>query len=67
MRRLIRQFLLVAGAITLGAAAPGSVHAQVVNALEIVIGSGPQAGTYKLPATNTICLHTKQPNQFSAA
>ena len=67
MRRLIRQFLLVAGAGTLGAAAPGNVHAQVVNALEIVIGSGPQAGTYKLPATNTICLHTKQPNQFSAA
>jgi hypothetical protein len=65
--RLIRQFILVAGASTLGAAAPGNVHAQGMNALEIVIGNGPQAGTYKLPATNTICLRTKQPNQFSAA
>jgi hypothetical protein len=67
MRRRIRQFILVAGASTLGAAAPGNVHAQGVNALEIVIGNGPQAGTYKLPATNTICLRTTQPNQFSAA
>ena len=66
MRCATRQFLLVAGAIVLGAA-PGNVRAQVVNSLEIIIGSGPQAGTYKLPATNTICLHTKQPNQFSAA
>jgi hypothetical protein len=67
MRRAIRQFVLVAGASALGAAAPGNAHAQAVNALEIVIGSGPQAGTYKLPATNMICLRTKQPNQFSAA
>jgi hypothetical protein len=67
MRRVIRQFVLVAGASALGAAAPGNAHAQAVNALEIVIGSGPQAGTYKLPATNMICLRTKQPNQFSAA
>jgi hypothetical protein len=67
MRRLVRQGLLTAGAIALGAAAAGNVHAQAVNALEIVIGSGPQAGTYKLPAANTICLRTKEPNQFSAA
>lgn len=64
MRRLSRQLLLVASTLVLASA---NVHAQAVNALEIVIDSGPHAGTYKLPATNTICLHTKQPNQFSAA
>ncbi len=36
------------------------------NTLEIVIGGGPNAGTYKPPASTTSCIHFKQQKQFTA-
>lgn len=42
-------------------------EAQTGNSIEIVIGSGRHAGTYKLPVESTICLHVAEQQQFSAA
>jgi hypothetical protein len=62
----LRVFLVVAAASALGAA----VFARTPpadNTLEVVIGSGPRAGTYKLPTNAIICLDAKQANQYTAA
>jgi hypothetical protein len=48
-------------------AAPWHVSGQAGTSFEIVIGSGPHAGTYKLPESNTICMHMKAQQRFSAA
>ena len=37
------------------------------NTLEIVIGNGPHAGTYKPPTDAVICLHAKKQHRYSAA
>ena len=41
--------------------------AQDENTLEIVVGNGPHAGTYKPPAENIICLHYKKEKRYTAA
>lgn len=46
---------------------PADTSAQATNALEIVIGNGPHAGTYRLAPEATICLYVKDRKHFSAA
>ena len=48
-------------------ATPSRTGAQAGTSMEIVIGNGPHAGTYKLSAGKTTCLHVKTDKQFSAA
>ena len=60
----VRLFVAVAGASALGVAA--LAYAKPDNTLEIVIGGGPNAGTYKPPASATSCMHFKQQKQFTA-
>lgn len=57
--------LLPPGTFALTASALGAVPAG--NTLDIVIGNGPHAGTYKMPADTVICLHVKKQNRYSAA
>lgn len=40
---------------------------QTENTLEIVIGNGPHAGTYKPPAESIICVHYKKEKRYTAA
>jgi hypothetical protein len=49
------------------AVAAPRARAQAGDSFEIVIGSGPHAGTYKLPGDNTICMHMKAQKRFSGA
>jgi hypothetical protein len=49
------------------AAAPPRARAQAGDSFEIVIGSGPHAGIYKLPADGTICMHMKAQKRVSGA
>lgn len=37
------------------------------NTLTIVIGSGPNAGTYQAPSDQVLCMHAKKQNVFSVA
>ena len=60
----VRLFVALAGASALGIAA--LAYATPDNTLEIVIGGGPNAGTYKPPASTTSCMHFKQQKQFTA-
>ena len=60
----VRLFLVVAGASALGAAA--LAYAPPDNTLEIVIGGGPHAGTYKPPTSTIMCVHFKQQKQVTA-
>ena len=60
----VRLFVAVAGASALGVA--GLAYASPDNTLEIVIGGGPNAGTYRPPASSTSCIHFKQQKQFTA-
>jgi hypothetical protein len=61
MRYLVSTLLAIAGASFLVPA-----HAQAVeDVVEIVISNGPNAGTYKTPADETICMHHKE-MQFHA-
>ena len=57
------------GLATLGALSPVAASAQKAegNALEIVVGSGPFAGTYKAPTDQVICLYVKKQPQFSVS
>ena len=48
-------------------ATPSRTGAQAGTSMEIVIGNGPHAGTYKLSAGKTTCLYVKTDKQFSAA
>ena len=64
MTRSFRLFVAVAAASALSGAALASAPADPT--LEIVIGGGPNAGTYKPPASTTSCMHFKQQKQFTA-
>ena len=44
-----------------------SISPAAANSMDIVIANGPQAGTYKLPAANMICMNVKARKLFSAA
>ena len=57
--------LFLTGLLALTVSAFASVPAG--NTLEIVIGNGPHAGTYKPPADAVICLHAKKQQRYSAA
>jgi hypothetical protein len=67
MTASLRVFLVVAAASALGAAAFARTPGPSDNTLEVVIGSGPLAGTYKLPSNAVICLDAKQEKQYTAA
>ena len=54
-------FPLAAAGIA-GVAAPAPVQ----NTLQIVIGGGPNAGTYKPPPAGVICLHAPKQRTFAA-
>jgi hypothetical protein len=56
--------LAVAAAGTVGAAALTAAAPE--NTLEIVIVGGPNAGTYKPPASDVSCMYLKQQKQFNA-
>jgi hypothetical protein len=55
-------------ALAVASVLAGSTHAQSPgdNALEIVIGNGPYAGTYKPPPSDVLCMDAKQQKQFTA-
>ena len=59
----------VAGVVALGALTPLVASAQKAagNILEIVVGSGPYAGTYRAPTDQVICLYVKKRPQFSVS
>jgi hypothetical protein len=59
----VRLFVAVAGVLGVAAMA---YAAPPDNTLEIVIGNGPNAGTYKPPVATIICAHFKQQKQFTA-
>ena len=62
MSHLVRSILLIAGVIALAAA---RVEAPP-NVLEVVIGNGPHAGTYKPPESEVICMHAKKQRIYAA-
>ena len=61
--RVIRSAL---GVVTLAALTPLAASAQKAagNILEIVVGSGPFAGTFKAPTDEVVCLYVKKQPQF---
>jgi hypothetical protein len=68
MSHLVRLVIVVfAGASALSGAPLAHALEQPGNTMEIVIGGGPHAGTYKPPPTSIICMDAKKQNQFTAA
>lgn len=69
MTQVSRRIHLVAGVVALGTLTPQVASAQKAagNILEIVVGSGPYAGTYKAPTDQVICLYVKNRPQFSVS
>ena len=55
--------LFITGTTTLTAAAVQTPP----NVLEIIVGNGPLAGTYKPPTAEVICLHAKKEKRYTAA
>jgi hypothetical protein len=66
MTIFLRAFLVAASASALGVAALASVPAPGDNVLEVVIGSGPDAGTYKLPTSAVMCAFFKDGKNLAA-
>jgi hypothetical protein len=60
------RLLLLSGACALSVAALAHASASTDNALEIVVGGGPNAGTYKLQTDAVMCMHFKQQKQVTA-
>jgi hypothetical protein len=58
MRYFLSTVLTIAGACLLGVARAQAVQ----DVLEVVILNGPNAGTYKTPSDETICMHHKEMN-----
>lgn len=63
MSVLARTILVIVGACALCSA---GVRASP-NVLEVVVGNGPLAGSYKPPVAEVICLHAKKQKVYSAA
>ena len=61
MTNPVRLFLL-SGACALSVAALASAPAPSDNLMEIVIGNGPHAGTYKLSTSDVMCMHWQRKN-----
>ena len=57
----VRLALAAVGAAAFGVALPHRAFGQkgAPNPVEVVIGNGPHAGTYKLPGSEVICMHVK--------
>jgi len=57
------------GVVALGALTPLAASAQKAagNILEIIVGSGPFAGTYKAPTDQVVCLYVKKQPQFTVS
>ena len=66
MTTSLRLFVVVAAASALGAAALASGPAPSDNVLELVIGNGPHAGTYKLPTSAVMCAYFKEGKNIAA-
>lgn len=66
MSPLVLFVLFVAGAAALGVAPLAKTAAPSDNVLEIVIGNGPHAGTFRPPPSEISCVHFKQQKQFTA-
>ena len=67
MSHLVRQLFLIAGACAFGFTAQTFAAPSAENSLEIVVGNGPHAGSYKPPADTVICLHAKKQKRYSVA
>jgi hypothetical protein len=68
MHHSIRATLMVTGAAALAAVGAASARvAPALNVLEIIVGNGPFAGTYKPPASEVICLHARKEKRYTAA
>lgn len=65
MSNPVRLFVVSAACI-LSVAALTHASAATDNTLEIVVGGGPNAGTYKLQTDAVMCMHFKQQKQFTA-
>jgi hypothetical protein len=62
MRHVVRLILIIVSAgVFVGAGVESSP-----NVLEVVVGNGPHAGTYKPPASEVICLHVKKQRVYGA-
>lgn len=66
MTTSLRVFVVVAVASALGVAARAGGPAPGDNVLEIVIGNGPDAGTYKLPTSAVMCAYFKEGKNLAA-
>lgn len=66
MTDFIRVPVAAVFAAALGVAAIAQAPAASDNLIEVVIGSGPHAGTYKLPTDPIICMERKQQKEFTA-
>jgi hypothetical protein len=59
--------VLTCSLVLLAAFAPSLPDAQrAADSMKLVIGSGPHAGTYDLPAANITCMRIESAKQFSA-
>ncbi|MDQ6829940.1 MAG: hypothetical protein M3081_13860 [Gemmatimonadota bacterium] len=69
MTHAARPITIAVCACGLGALFPAVATAQkgAPNALDIVVGNGPMAGTYKAPGSEVICMHMKAQHQFFAS
>lgn len=63
MQRMNLYVVFVAGLMSLNVAQAGSAP----NDLQVVVGSGPFAGTYSAPPTEVICLHSRKQQVYSVA
>lgn len=63
MRHVVRVILIIVSA---GAFVGAGVESSP-NVLEVVVGNGPHAGTYKPPASEVICMHVKKQRLYTAA
>ena len=68
MPHLVRPtvILVTVVASVLAVAVYALAAAQAENTLEIVVGNGPHAGTYKPPAESIICMHYKKEKRYFA-
>src|SRR3954465_2984695 len=68
MYSTVRVTLAVTGFLGFGIAAPATARARSQrNVLEVVVGNGPLAGTYKPPTSEVVCMHAKQQKMYTAA
>jgi hypothetical protein len=68
MTHVSRGIRLAVGVVALGALTPLVASAQKAgNILEIVVGSGPYAGTYRAPTDEVVCLYVKKQPQFTVS